>query len=534
MPPRQSLAGSGFASLRLIGTSPTDSVPAPAFVTSTYRFGGWSDGARPTLCIKEVDTGLAYRSSYWNDGTNLTAQGSALQLTIETAVGNYEYETNYKFQDNGTITAAVGATGEISPTVWADQVAATSSSPGSYGWPVGPGQKDFGSSHYHSAVWRVDFGIDGLNDQKVAQTDTVWTKKRGAESAILRTDTTPITKESLLNNAKRREWRVYSPGSLNSDGHQRGYKILFGKEDTYEATPALRNAITFTSQKACEQFADRDVDYQCNGQSVIDYANGETLTDPVAWVNVGFHHIVRDEDQSPMPTHWQGFTLTPNDFWAQSPLTPPARTFMNGRVSTSGPSGEMGASTTTTLSMKSTSLTPTQIPTATVRIATTAPRANGVLTFYDGSTQIAEAVTKETDNFTTVVDLPQLDVGQHTLTVNYAGSSVTQPSTSAPVTVTVSPYSSTTTASLAASTVKYGSRGTLNATVTSAVEASGFLVVSNGSQVIATQKLPVGAGGRASILLPAQPRGKVTLTVSYQGVGKVADSTSGSVVLTTQ
>ena len=59
-------------------------------------------------------------------------------------------------------------------------------------------------------------------------------------------------------------------------------------------------------------------------------ADGETLDDPVAWVNVGFHHINRDEDQSPMPIHWQGFTLYPRDFAAQAPNIPEGRKWVNG------------------------------------------------------------------------------------------------------------------------------------------------------------------------------------------------------------
>ncbi|MEV4118001.1 hypothetical protein [Micromonospora sp. NPDC049645] len=37
----------------------------------------------------------------------------------------------------------------------------------------------------------------------------------------------------------------------------------------------------------------------------------ETLTDPVLWVRIGFHYLPRDEDQSPMRAHWQGFDLMP-------------------------------------------------------------------------------------------------------------------------------------------------------------------------------------------------------------------------------
>ena len=69
----------------------------------------------------------------------------------------------------------------------------------------------------------------------------------------------------------------------------------------------------------------------CGDKTTIDYVNGENVTNPVAWVNVGFHHVPRDEDQSPMPIHWQGFSLYPRDWHANNSQTPPQRAAWNGR-----------------------------------------------------------------------------------------------------------------------------------------------------------------------------------------------------------
>lgn len=499
-------------------------------LTSEYWFGGWSEQDRPTLCLREVGTGLAYRSSWWSDGVNLTAQGSALQVSMESAIGNYEYETRYLFNDNGTIDVGMGATGEIGPTIWADRVSGLNAE--SYGWPIGTGQKDYASSHYHSAVWRVDFGIDGKNDQQVEQTDTVWTKKRGPQSALLRTDRTRIGTESLLNPAKRRSWRVFSPSSLNADGHPRGYEILFGKQDSYDPNPSLRNALGLTSAKDCEQYGDRNISYVCNGRSLVDYANGESLTDPVAWVNVGFHHIVRDEDQSPMPTHWQGFSLVPRGFWAQSPLTPTSRRGFNGRLAEGGPDRPAGRPTTTTLSLSTTSLTPGVVPKGTVKVVSEAARVVGVVTVYDGENEILETVMRDSDNGVIPVELPKLALGNHTLTAYFSGSDTAAASTSLPVVASVSRYASTTAATLASSSVTTTQQAVLNVKVTSSVEPVGFLVVSDGTRTLATQKLPVGANGTAQITLPRQARGTYALTVSYQGNGDVGDSTSPTRTLT--
>jgi primary-amine oxidase len=89
--------------------------------------------------------------------------------------------------------------------------------------------------------------------------------------------------------------------------------------------------LTVTQYRACEKFATYNGDPQCRARSVLDYTNGETVTDPVLWIRVGFHHLPRDEDQSPMPAHWQGFDLVPRDLTATNPLGPTARASVNGR-----------------------------------------------------------------------------------------------------------------------------------------------------------------------------------------------------------
>lgn len=43
-----------------------------------------------------------------------------------------------------------------------------------------------------------------------------------------------------------------------------------------------------------------------------------------------FHHIARDEDQQPMPVHWQGFAIAPRDVTAMNPLTPKDLAWQNG------------------------------------------------------------------------------------------------------------------------------------------------------------------------------------------------------------
>jgi primary-amine oxidase len=289
--------------------------------------GGPEGTRRNVLCVSAEQSGLAYRLKDEDGDTPkvYSKQGYDLVLRSISKVGWYEYVSEYRFGDTGQIAVRLGATGDLSPI---DYVKAND------GWPVGKGAKDYAAMHYHNAFWRVDFNIGGAGKEKVEQYDTK-VSGHGSMSAKLVTTKTTIAKEGSFTKANRRWWRVVSSTSKNTDGHLRSYELVTGANDVYEAHPETTPDVTFTQAHACEKFATGNADPQCPRQkTILDFAkNKETMTDPIMWVRVGFHHVPRDEDQSPMPLHWQGFDLTPRDFTAINPAAPDGRTGVNGQPS---------------------------------------------------------------------------------------------------------------------------------------------------------------------------------------------------------
>jgi len=289
--------------------------------------GGERPKVRKVLCVSAEKSGLAYRL---RDGDRdekkvYSKQGHDLVLRTISKVGWYEYVTEYRLADDGTISARLGATGDLSPS---DYVNADR------GWPIGQGQRDYSAMHYHTAFWRVDFNLDGKGREQVEQYDTKMDGK-GEMAAKLTTSHQTITNEGTFNKANQRWWRVASQSSKNDDKHARSYELVTGADDQYEGHPETTPAVTFTQNKACEMFATGNADPECPRRTgILDYVeDNEALKDPVMWVRVGFHHVPRDEDQSPMPLHWQGFDLLPRDFTAQNPLTPEDRGNVNGEES---------------------------------------------------------------------------------------------------------------------------------------------------------------------------------------------------------
>lgn len=309
-------------------------------IQTTYvpNFGDGKVGGgeeRPVLCVEEIDTGIAYRAQ--SGGKVDVARGTGLSLSTISKVGWYEYVNSYVFGADGSIRPALGATGDLSPEDYTDDP--------QQGRPVGPGQSDHAASHSHNAIWRLHWALGGRGGQRVEQYDADFTGKTGPKSPELAGALTPITTETTRELENRRWWRILNPSVLNADQHPISYQIEIGDTDSYRFTDETHDHgiddhepaydIAFSQHAECERFATKNRD--CPTRSVLGYVEDQQeLDDVVSWVAVGFHHVVRDEDQSPMDLHWQGFTLLPRDLTAQRADVPKGRGEINGRPDSGG------------------------------------------------------------------------------------------------------------------------------------------------------------------------------------------------------
>lgn len=277
------------------------------------------------LCTTTRARGHAYRMQ--GDSANKVYQAQGTDLLVYTAnqVGWYEYMTEFRFQDDGTIHMNVGATGSLSPMDY--------DAGDGRGWPIGNGSAAKATSHSHNVFWRLNFALDGSSKNTVEQYDSKVTAAANGNGPTTKTTRTKVTKERAGDAKSMRWWRIVSATGKNKDGHKRSYEIVPGATSKYPGRAYTKHDVYFTEYKKCEQFASHNI-RNCGtggGKSVDKWVNGQTLKHPITWVNVGFHHVARDEDQQPMPVHWQGFSLSPRDVTAMNPLTPSELKDQNGR-----------------------------------------------------------------------------------------------------------------------------------------------------------------------------------------------------------
>ncbi|MGW1168158.1 copper amine oxidase [Streptomyces sp. NPDC002550] len=317
------LTGQDFAQA-LMNLSPAE---CPGGTIKTVKVPDAVDPRHPDvngLCTTTRARGHAYRMHDMGTDKVYQAQGKDLLVYTVNQVGWYEYITEWRFQDDGMIAMNVGATGSLS---WDDY-----DSGDGRGWPIGKGAKAYATSHSHNVFWRLDFGLDGSSRTKVEQYDSaVSPRTAGQQGPTTRTTRTEVTRELAGDLKDYRWWRVVSATGKNKDGHARSYEIVPGPTTKYLGRGFTEHDLYVTEYNPCELFAsDNPKCGQGHPASVDGWVGGQTLTHPVIWMNVGFHHIARDEDQQPMPVHWQGFAIAPRDVTAMNPLTPSDLAWQNG------------------------------------------------------------------------------------------------------------------------------------------------------------------------------------------------------------
>ncbi|GAA0921199.1 copper amine oxidase [Nonomuraea longicatena] len=266
-----------------------------------------SERRKELVCVATRPRGHAHLKDGFDDpAARRSAQGRELVVLAAYQIGWYTYVSEFVFGDDGAISPQVGATGSLAGTTTVPK----------HGWPIGVGRTHFEESHSHNVFWRLDFDINGKARDLVEQYD--FEGDRTAKRTMVRTR---LTHETKAVNQRTRWWRVVDQGVRNADNHAVSWEINNSDSAEYRGPDDehfTHADLYVTNYRPCERLATYNIAPKCK-ESVDQYAGREKVADPVVWVNVGFHHVARDEDHDPMPVHWQGFRVTPRDVTAHNP-----------------------------------------------------------------------------------------------------------------------------------------------------------------------------------------------------------------------
>jgi len=295
---------------------------------------------RPRLaCLYELASGdPAWR--HFEGGEVWGRPSRTLVLRSVMTIGNYDYLLDWRFEQDGSIRVAVGATGIIETKgVAAKKATGDHANHGEgeeYGHLVA--ENLVGVNHDHFFSFRLDLDVDGQNNSFVAHRlkqrqlpasthrKSIWV----AEPVTARTEKDAMMDIHLDQPSM---WIFENPNARGPLGHSTAFEIMPGQnaaslldpEDGAQRVGAFSShQLWVTPYRADEIYASGvypTAGKGNDGLSAWTKANRPIEnTDIVAWYTLGFHHMPRTEDWPVMPVMWHDFVIRPYDFFPQNPV----------------------------------------------------------------------------------------------------------------------------------------------------------------------------------------------------------------------
>jgi len=246
-----------------------------------------------------------------------------LVLRSTATIGNYDYIMDWRFQTDGTIEVAVGATGviETKPTV-------ETKSP--YGEFVAPNL--IGVNHDHYFSFRLDFDVDGPNNSFMTHKlveQAIPNDPMRKSIWVVKPSIAAREKDAILDIHLDRPsmWMFMNP-SMNA-----GYELMPGVTAKSLMSPddPAQKLGAFSEHQFWVTPYDPNQRYAAGVYPTSSKANDGLAnwteanraienTDIVGWYTLGFHHVTRPEDWPVMPTMWHQFTIRPFHFFQSNPV----------------------------------------------------------------------------------------------------------------------------------------------------------------------------------------------------------------------
>jgi primary-amine oxidase len=310
------------------------------FFSMTYFHDDGTPFSRPQVaCLFERTLGdPAWR--HWEREGVVGRPSRELVFRTVAVVGNYDYILDWRFAQEGAITVAVGATGELEVKGVKSKDDVMGKDPEGnmveFGHLVAPNTD--GVDHDHFFSFRMDLDVDGPKNN--FEVDKLVQYKLPASSA--RKTIWAMAPKTIDNEAAAPQnisiehpamWRFVNPDVKNELGYPSSFEImpgltgaslLSGDDWPQKRAGFSDHQLWVTPYDAKERYA---AGVYVSGSRATDglpvwvkQKRSIADTDIVAWYTMAFHHVPRPEDWPQMPTMWHDFTIRPFDFYSKSPL----------------------------------------------------------------------------------------------------------------------------------------------------------------------------------------------------------------------
>lgn len=314
------------------------------FFSATFFHDNGTPFVRPQLaCMFERtlgDPSWRHWEGIGGPESNAGRPGRELVFRTVAVVGNYDYILDWRFEQEGAITVAVGATGELEVKPVKDKADMMGKDPEGnpveFGHMVAPFTD--GVDHDHFFSFRLDLDVDGTKNNfevdKLVQyklpanspRKTIW----AMAPKCIDSEGEAMQDISIQHPAM---WRFVNPEVKNELGYPTSFEIMPGLTGasllSLDDWPQKRagfsdHQLWVTPYDPKERYAAGvyvSGSKGTDGLPVWVKQNRNIMnTDIVAWYTMAFHHVPRPEDWPQMPTMWHDFTMRPFDFYSKSPL----------------------------------------------------------------------------------------------------------------------------------------------------------------------------------------------------------------------
>jgi primary-amine oxidase len=263
-----------------------------------------------------------------------------LVLRTAAVIGNYDYLLDWRFEQDGSIRVAVGATGIIETKAAKAKISprgmgGMAGEPDEFGRYVG--ENTIGVNHDHFFSYRLDLDVDGTNNSFMADRlkkrelpaathrKSIWV----AEPFVAKTEHDAMID---IQMDKPSMWMFVNPNVRGPLGYPTGYEVMPGltaaslmdADDGVQKVGAFSaHQLWVTPYRADELYASGVYPTSGRGDDGLAvWTNANRAienTDIVAWYTMGFHHVPRAEDWPVMPVMWHDFVIRPFDFFGENP-----------------------------------------------------------------------------------------------------------------------------------------------------------------------------------------------------------------------